>query len=203
MDPEVAADALSEAEPSVQAAVVETMGTEAAADVLEEMQPDEAADLLGDLPQERSRELLDAMEEEDAEEVRELLEYRGDSAGGLMTSDFFTANSKWSVGETLSRLRALDDDLVPDLDEIPVVEDGDRLVGIAPRVRLVRAADDSPVTAVMRRESRAVTPGTPLEEVVERFEKYHLRALCVVDELGALVGLISIEDLLSQLVGER
>lgn len=203
MDPEVAADALSEAEPSVQAAVVETMGTEAAADVLEEMQPDEAADLLGDLPQERSRELLEAMEEEEAEEVRELLEYAEDTAGGLMTSDFFAASSSWTVGETFARLRALDADLVSELDEIPIVEAGDRLVGIAPLVRLARAAEETPVTAVMRREARAVTPGTPLDEVVERFEKYHLRALCVVDELDALVGLISIEDVLSLLVGER
>lgn len=203
MDPEVAADALSEAEPSVQAAVVETMHTEQAADLLEEMQPDEAADLLGDLPQSRSRELLDAMEEEEAEEVRELLGFSEDTAGGLMTTDFFTASAHWTVEETLRRLREVDQDLVSELDEIPVLSSGDRLVGIAPLVRIVRAPDDSPVTAVMRREARAVTPATRLAEVFERFEKYHLRALCVVDELGALVGLISVEDVLSQLVSRR
>lgn len=200
MDPETAAQALSEAEPSVQAAVVETMGTEKAADVLEEMQPDEAADVLGDLSEDRSRELLDAMEEDEAEDVRELLSFAEDTAGGLMTTDFFRARAEWTVGETKTKLREIDEDLLPELDEIPVVGDNDRLVGVAPLGRLVRANDVDAVTSVMRRESRAVTPATPFDEVVERFEKYHLRALTVVDEFGVLVGLINIEDVLSRLV---
>ena len=86
LDPETAASALSEAEPSVQAAVVEGMHVDRAADLLEEMAPDEAADILGDLPEERLQAVLDAMEDEDADEVRELLTFREDSAGGLMTT---------------------------------------------------------------------------------------------------------------------
>ena len=40
-------------------------------------------------------------------------------------------------------------------------------------------------------------------EIVERFEKYNLRALMVVDEFSRLVGLISIEDVFSHLVEEE
>lgn len=202
MDPEVAAEALSEAEPEVQASVVEAMHTEQAADLLEEMQPDEAADILGDLPAARSRELLNAMEQDEAEDVRELLAYHENTAGGLMTTEFFTARSQWTVAETLSKLREIDEDLVGELDEIPIVAEGERLVGVAPLVRLIRAPGGDAVTSVMRREARAVTPATPFDEVVERFEKYHLRALAVADEFGMLVGLISIEDVFSRLVGE-
>ena len=36
-------------------------------------------------------------------------------------------------------------------------------------------------------------------EVLERFEKYHLRALPVTDEHGRLVGLISVEDVVRRL----
>ena len=104
MDPEVAAEVLSEAEPSVQAAVVETLRTEAAADVLEEMQPDEAADVLGDLSRARSRELLDAMNEEEADDVRDLLEFGEDTAGGLMTSDFFCAAERLDHGTHAGRV---------------------------------------------------------------------------------------------------
>jgi CBS domain containing-hemolysin-like protein len=39
--------------------------------------------------------------------------------------------------------------------------------------------------------------------VLEHFEKYHLRTLCVTDEFGVLVGLISIEDVLKRLVATR
>lgn len=202
LDPETAAHALSEAEPSVQAAVVEAMHLDRAADLLEEMQPDEAADILGDLPEDRSQALLQAMEEEEAEEVRELLRFSEDSAGGLMTTDFFKANAGWTVERTLGALRDVEDDLIGELDEIPVVGEGERLVGVAPLVRLVRAPGDRPVTEFMRREARAVTPATPFEEVLERFEKYHLRALAVTNEFGELVGLINIEDVLSRLAEE-
>jgi magnesium transporter len=200
LDPETAAQALSEAEPSVQAAVVEAMHVDRAADVLEEMPPDEAADILGDLPEERLQAVLDAMEEEDAEEVRELLAFKEDSAGGLMTSDFFQAKVGWTVGETLAMLQKVDDDLIPEMDEIPLVEEDGKLVGIVPLVRLVRAPGGRPVTEFMRRETRAVTTSAPFKDVVERFEKYHLRALAVVDEFGDLKGVINIEDVLSRLV---
>ena len=43
--------------------------------------------------------VLDAMEVEDADEVRELLAFREDSAGGLMTTDYFRAQTNWTVGE--------------------------------------------------------------------------------------------------------
>jgi magnesium transporter len=200
LDPETAAQALSEAEPSVQAAVVEAIHVEQAADLLEEMQPDEAADILGDLPEERSRALLDAMEEEEADDVRELLRFHDDTAGGLMTTDFFRARSDWTVERTFDALRKVDADLLGELDEIPVVGADDHLVGVAPLVRLVRGAADRPVTEFMRREARAVTPTTRFKEILERFEKYHLRALAVVNEYGELVGLINIEDVLSRAV---
>ncbi len=200
LDPETAAQALSEAEPSVQASVVEEIRVEHAADLLEEMQPDEAADILGDLPEDRSRALLDAMEDDEAEEVRELLRFHEDTAGGLMTTEFFKTRSDWTVARSLSALGEVEEDLLGELDEIPVVGEDDHLVGVAPLVRLVRAPGDDPVTIHMRREARAVTPATPFREVVERFEKYHLRALAVVNEFGELVGLINIEDVFSKLL---
>jgi len=200
LDPGTAALALSEAEPNVQADVVEAVHLERAADLLEEMQPDEAADILGDLTEERSQALLGAMQEEEAEDVRELLHFKENSAGGLMTTEFFKARADWTAGQTLAALREVDEDLLGELDEFPIVEDGDKLVGVVPLVRLVRAPEDAPLTSRMRREARAVTPATPLKEVVERFEKYHLRSLAVVDEFGRLAGLISIEDVLSRIV---
>jgi sporulation protein YlmC with PRC-barrel domain len=199
LDTETAAQALSEVEPSVQATVVEDMQVEKAADLLEEMQPDEAADILGDLPEERSKALLEAMEKDEAEEVGGLMSFDEDTAGGLMTTEFFRADPGWTVGRTLTALREADPDLLGEMDEIPLTDTGGRLVGIVPLVRLVRRAPDEPVTSAMRRDARAVLPSAPLEEVVERFEKYHLRGLAVTDQFGALIGLITIEDLLSRL----
>jgi magnesium transporter len=203
LDAGTAAQALSEAEPSVRVAVVEEIQPERAADLLEEMQPDEAADILGDLPADRSREVLDAMEADEAEEVRELLDFAEDSAGGLMTSDFFKAQAHWSVGDTLTALRGVDRDLAGELDEIPVVAVDNKLIGLAPLIRLALMDPELPVTSACRFEEASVTTSAHLDEVVERFSKYHLRALAVVDEGSVLVGLINIEDVFGRLAGGR
>jgi CBS domain-containing protein len=199
LDPETAAQALSETEPSVQASVVEEINPEKAADLLEEMPPDEAADILGDLSEEHSQAVLEAMNEEEADDVRELLVFPEDSAGGLMTSEFFRASETWTAGDVLEALRGFDEQLAHELDEVPVVTEEGRLVGMAPLVRLLRSAPDAPVTAACRAESASVAPTAPFSEVVDWFEKYSLRGLPVADEHGRLVGLISVEDVVRRL----
>ena len=199
LDTETAAQALSETEPSIQASVVEEINPEKPADLLEEMPPDEAADILGELSEERSQAVLEAMDEEEADDVRELLVFSEDSAGGLMTTEFFRASESWTSGDVLEALRGFEDQLEQELDEVPVVTEGGRLVGMAPLVRLLRTPADAPVTAACRAESPSVAPSAPFAEVVEWFEKYHLRGLPVVDENAGLVGLISVEDVLRRL----
>jgi len=203
LDAETAAQALSETEPEVQAAVVEQITTDRAADLLEEMPPDEAADILGDLPEERSQAVLDAMEEEDADDVRELLAFKEDSAGGLMTTEFFRASQTWTAGDVVEALRGLDDAVAAELDEVPVVTEEGKLVGMAPLVQLVRAAAAAPVTESCRPETPSVRPSATFSEVVGWFEKYHLRALAVVDEYGELMGVINVEDVITHLARQR
>jgi len=203
LDPETAAQALSETEPEVQAAVVEQITADRAADLLEEMPPDDAADILGDLPEERSQAVLEAMKEEDAEDVRELLAFSEDSAGGLMTTEFFRASESWSAGDVLEALRGLDDDVVAELDEVPVVTEPGKLVGMAPLVQLVRVPAAGPVTAACRSETPSVRPSATFGEVVGWFEKYHLRMLAVVDEFDELLGVINVEDVLTHLARKR
>ena len=79
---EVAAEALSEMDPDVQASILESLETEKAADIIEEMSPDEAADVLAELEEETSRRSSTRWTDESKTEVSELLEYREDTAGG-------------------------------------------------------------------------------------------------------------------------
>ena len=203
LDAETAAQALSETEPEVQAAVVEQIAPDRAADLLEEMPPDEAADILGDLPEERSQAVLDAMEQEDAEDVRELLAFAEDSAGGLMTTEFFRVSAAWSAGDVLEALRGLDDSVSPELDEVPVVSEDGKLLGMAPLVQIVRVAAEAAVSEACRGETPSVRPSATFGEVLGWFEKYHLRALPVVDEFDELLGVISIEDVVTRLARRR
>ena len=103
----------------------------------------------------------------------------------------------------LEALRGLDDPVVSELDEIPVVTEKGKLVGLAPLVRLVRAASEAPVANTCRAEAPSVRTSATFAEVLELFEKYHLRALAVVDEYESLMGVINIEDVLTRLARRR
>jgi len=188
LDPETAAQALSEADPSVQASVVEEIRPDQAADLLEEMAPDEAADILGDLSEERSQAVLAAMESEEAQEIRDLLRFPEDSAGGLMTSEFFLARAtgpsarRWPRSRRSTRTSSARWTRSRSCRGRTCSSVSSRWCGSCAR------AGGAPVREFMRREARAVETGDSFREVVERFEKYHLRALAVVDEAGRLAG---------------
>ncbi len=109
--------------------------------------------------------VLEAMEEDEAEDVRELLAFSEDSAGGLMTTEFFRAAREWTAGDVLEALRGLDEAVAGELDEVPVVTEDGKLVGMAPLVRLVRVRADAAVTAACRDETPSVRPSARFKEV--------------------------------------
>ena len=106
IDHEVAAETLSEIEPDVQASILESLETEKAADIVEEMSPHEAADVLAELGEETSEEILEEMEVEPKAEVEELLEYRENSAGGLMNTEFVALPEDVTVAGAMEALKA-------------------------------------------------------------------------------------------------
>ena len=199
LDTETAADALAEVDdPRIQSQLLDTLPEEQAADILEEMQPDEAADLLGELPPEKSTALLREMDRDEADDVRELLTYEPDTAGGMMTTDLVAVRDELTVTQTLARLR----ELAPDIENIYyvfVVDAEGRLVGVLNLRQLILAEPATPVPDIMIDEPVRVHHTDSRDSVAEIVEKYDLLALPVVDDLGVLIGMITVDDVVSHI----
>jgi magnesium transporter len=199
LDPETAADALAEVEdPRIQTQLLEMVSQDRAADILEEMQPDEAADLLGEMPHETSAALLHKMEAEEAEDVRELLSYAPDTAGGMMTTEFVALPAELSVKETFARLRTV----APDVEAIYylfVVDVEGRLVGVLTLRHLILADPMTLLRDIMIDNPARVHHTDSRDTVAEIVEKYDLLALPVVDDGDVLVGMITVDDVLSHI----
>lgn len=199
LDPETAADALAEVEdPRIQTQLLETVSQEHAADILEEMPPDEAADLLSELPQETSTALLHKMEFEEAQDVRELLTYAPDTAGGMMTTEFVALPADLTVEETFARLRSA----APDVKAIYylfVVDVDDRLVGVLNLRQLIMAEPTARLQEIMIANPVRVHHSDSRDTVAEIVEKYDLLALPVADDNDHLVGMITVDDVLSHI----
>lgn len=196
LDEATAAEAITEAEPEVQASVVQMMEPEKAADILEEMEPDEAADILSDLPEAKAEELLETMEPEEAHEVEELLEHEEDTAGGLMTTEHVAFDPTLTAAEAIQRIR----DEAKDAETIYylyVTDARERLLGVFSLRELILADPDRRLEEIMHADVVSVQPETALREVAELQTKYNLLALPVVSGEGAMLGIITVDDVLN------
>ncbi len=195
LDDETAAEMLEEMPAERQAQILGDMDEERAADILEHMSPDEAADVLGDLPEEKAEGLLLRMEDEEQADVAELLVYADDTAGGLMTNEFVSLPLDLTAGEALARLREMAE--TPNMIYylyVVAAEDSWKLVGVIALRNLILAEQSAPLSEVMRSDLQVAHPDDKAVEVAQKISEYNLLALPVVDDLGDILGIVTVDD---------
>ena len=196
--PEAAARALTEVEPKVRQRLIAGLPAERAADIVERMPPDEAADLLATLPQPHSELLLEKMERAEAADVQQLLRYEPDTAGGMMTTEFVTLPSHLTAAEALERLRGLARE-VELIYYIYLVDPAARLQGVVTIRHLLLFDPAARLEEIMRRDPVSVRPDDTPERVAEITEKYNLLAVPVLDAQGKLLGVVTVDDVLTHM----
>lgn len=191
---EVASEVLDETGSLVRSELVERVDDEKLADLLDELPMDDAAEFLEDLDDPISERLLSLMEPEEAEEVRELLGYEEESAGRLMTRDVVALRRQWTAGETIDFLRTIDD--AETLHYLYVVDREEKLIGVVPLRKLVICPADTLVEEIMNADVVAVPVTADQEELAEIVARYDYFAIPVVDEIGRLLGAVTVDDVL-------
>ena len=201
LDDETAAETLEEMPDESQARIIGDMDKERAADILEWMSPDEAADVLGDLPEATAEDLLSRMEGEEKTDVAELLHYEDDTAGGLMTNEFITLPKGLTVGEALATLREMAE--TPNMIYYLYVVEREgswKLSGVIALRSLILADPAAPLEHVMRDEYQSAHPDDSAKDVAHKIAEYNLLALPVVDDLGEIAGIVTVDDAMELLL---
>lgn len=195
---EVAAETLSEVDHNVQVSIFESLEAEKAAEILEEMAPHEVADVLGELPEATSEEILHEMEPEDKQELEELLEFRDDRAGGLMNTEFIALPEGATVADAVVALRENEENL-DNIYTVFLVDQDEHLSAAVPLTRLFLASGDSSLLDLAAQPLLSVNAEERQDRIAEVFDKYNLLALPVVDDDRKLLGVISVDDVVSVL----
>ena len=195
LDDETAADTLEEMSTENQARILEEMDEERAADILEEMSPDDAVDVLGEMSEEKAEELFNLMEAEEKADVAELLPFDKDTAGGLMTTEFVAFPKNLTVAQAIARLRETAE--TPNMIYyLYVVEEENswKLVGLISLRSLILADPTLPLAEVMRDQFQFAHPSDSAEDVAQTIAEYNLLALPVIDDLGEIAGIVTVDD---------
>ena len=184
--------------------LIEGLDLERLAGILDEMEADDAADLIGELPANRQAELLTAMDPEEAEPVRRLLTYEPDTAGGLMTPEPLILSPDSTVAEALARVREHD---IPVplaagvfVCRAPLETPTGRYLGNVGFQRLLRETPSKPLGRCIDEDVEPVRESTSDRDVAAQLAAYDVVSLAVVDDAGALVGAVTIDDVLDRVL---
>ncbi|MCP4049293.1 MAG: magnesium transporter [bacterium] len=203
--PELAAEVLEEMIINQQIQLISDLKTELGARYIGEMEPDDAADLIEELlerDEEKAVEIIEALPAKEAEDIKELLSYKEDSAGAIMTSEFVSIPEKLSVEQALIRIKR---QKPPDTEVsfyIFIVDENGALVGYTTLRNLVLSAQDTLVKDIRNDYPIKADINIDQEEVAKLFQKYNLIVMPVVDENNLLAGIVTVDDVVDVVVEE-
>ena len=182
-------------DPAVQQSLLDRLRSGEVLEIVEQMSPDERVRLFDELPAKVVRRLFAELSPEERRITAELLGYKSETAGRLMTPEFIDLKEFYSASEALSivRRRASFTETIYSL----YVTDKERhLTGILSLRDLVTADPEALIGDVMTRDVVSVVTDTDQEEVARAIQRYDFLALPVVDREKRLVGIVTVDDVI-------
>ncbi|MGM8897588.1 MULTISPECIES: magnesium transporter [unclassified Psychrobacter] len=180
-------------EPDVQVAMAHEFPRNIMAILVGEMPADERTDLYKHLNQDQRDALLPALAQAQREDIRKLSAYEERTAGALMTSDYATLSAQMTVAEALHALRLE----APDAETIYhtyVIDDERRLMGVVSLRVLILASPNQAIADMMMSTVVSCHVDDDQEVVAKTIARYDLIALPIIDNSGALVGIVTHDD---------
>lgn len=197
-----AAAALDAMDPGRRAELFQRLDRTTAARLADDMSPDERVDLVQSLPDEVGADLLARMPQDASREVRALLRYPENSAGGRMTTNFVALQPQLTVERAIEEVRRSAEEKET-INEVYAVNPDGKLMGAVSLRDLVLARAGQPLSAVMDPDVVSVPPELDQEDLARVFAHYNLLAVPVVDQGRQLLGIVTVDDVVTVLKEEQ
>ena len=175
---------------------VEETEPETVAIVLHTIPADDVTQILSDIPEEKKEELLNLIEGTTSENVERLLEYEEKTAGAIMSPNYFALPQETTAAEATEMIRDLTEiDIPPITFYVYVIDEENTLKGVLSLRQLVQTKPDTPLKDLMTSHLYTVHTDMPQETVARAVARYNLLAIPVINSIGKLVGVVTIDDI--------
>lgn len=186
--PELDNDIISEA--------IELLGEKKFASIIRNLPAEEIVDILEDLGEKEIKSILPSLPARISIVLNEILSYPEESAGRLIHKDFMVIPQDWSVEQVLQLIRSYKQPH-KDSSEIFVIDEESKPVGSIKLIELLRVSRKLMIKDIMETDIKTVEAGTDQEDVANLFQDYFLLSIAVVDAEGKIIGVISLDDVVS------
>ncbi len=192
---DIATEVFEYLDTDAQLNLLKALGNEEVSAILNDMSADDRTSLLEEVPASIAKEILQKLSPDERKIAKTLLGYPEESIGRLMTPDYVSVRSDWTVSQVLDHLREAGKKSET-LDVIYVVDGKGRLIDDIQIKEFLFAPLHSKVEELMDGNYIHLYVYNDQETAVETFQKYGLPALPVTDQSDILIGIVTHDDVI-------
>ena len=170
-------------------------------DLLENSFVDDIVDTLEEMPANVVNRVLKACPPDLRKDVNNLLNYKDNTAGSVMTTEYLDMKDDLSVKDALKIIRKKGKD-AETVYTIFVRDSKRNLEGTINLDDLIFADEDEKLTEIMDRDFVTCNVNDDQEDVANMFKRYDLNAMAVVNNENKIIGIITIDDVVDIIVEE-
>ncbi|MDO4866207.1 MAG: magnesium transporter [Clostridia bacterium] len=192
---DLAAETFVEMESDIKEALIKSFSDTELKAVIDEMYMDDAVDLIEEMPANMVRRILSQADADTRKQINEILKYKDDSAGSVMTTEFVALAPGMTAADAIAEIRATGVDKET-INTCYVLDEKYHLMGTVTIRSLILASPTDPCENLMTAEPITVSTQDDQESAVQMMSKYNFTSLPVVDAEGRMVGIITVDDAL-------
>ena len=162
--------------------------------VSESMDTDDAVDIISLLSEEKKHDVLSHVDDLNlAKDLADLLTHAEGTAGALMATELVKVNQNWTVLKCVREMRRQAEE-IDVVHAVYVVDDNDILLGSLSLKKLLTTSTKTEISEIFEKSIHSVTSTSEDAEIAKIMKKYDLFVVPVVDEIGRLLGRITLDD---------
>lgn len=191
--PAATGSVLTELDSPERQELLERLSQEDLARVFKQVAVDDAVFVVDSLPAELRERVLEVADLKGVTGLQSQLTYDDDSAGRVMTPDFFALPEGTTVADAIAKIREARD--VEMIFYLYITDERGALVGVTSLRQVLISPPERTLGEIAQRDIIQVHTSTDQEEVAHLAARYDLLAIPVVGDDGRLEGIVTVDDI--------
>lgn len=191
---EVSSDVFACLEPEDQQHIINSIGDYELKYIVEDLFVDDAVDMLEELPANVVKRVLKIATPDTRNLINQFLNYPDNSAGGIMTAEYVGLKQRMTVEEAFAYIRknGVDKETIY---TCYVMDSKRTLEGVVTVKDLLMNPYETVLRDIMDTNVIKAVTTDDQEAVMDKFQRYDLLSLPVVDQENRLVGIVTVDDI--------